>query len=287
MGDIRKFVEEHHYSHSVKGITPFMSFEVVLKDDFQKQVGAAIFGMPGQTQTERKYGEYSASKQETRPGVIAVELRRLVLLDELPKNSESFLLGRMLQKLATLGVERVISYADPNQKRPEHPDGKHTGLIYCASGFHLVKEAGSTRAAIMQKDFTVDGKTFKKGRRLPIRNLDQYQNFRVRSESELDPKVLHDWKTAVSLEKPRAICWTERATGRLVYVIKTPEYLTSLSVRLRAAIASGAATLEKEEGKILHIKDLFEGMEYYEIPRGEGGPEKKRSLSRESGSSVR
>lgn len=278
MGDVREFIEKYHYSHSVKGITPFLSFEVVLKNAPGTQVGAAIFGVSGQIQTERKYGVYLGSKRHYRPGVVSVELRRFVLLDEVPRNAESFLLGRLLQKLATLGVERIISYADPNQVRADdngplrHPDGKHTGLIYHASGFHMVKEAGKTKAVIMQRDFTQDGKTFKAGRRLPIRNLDQYQNFRVRTESDLPVEILAEWRAAFDPDpkKSRAVEWTETATGRKVYVIKTPERRTSLSKRLRAAIACGVAKIEPEDGKILHIKDLFPDMEHYEIANGDG-----------------
>jgi hypothetical protein len=267
MGDVREFVEKHHYSHSVQGITPFLSFEIVRKEDHQQQIGAAIFGAPGQTQTEQKYGEYAGSKQEWRPKYVAVELRRFVLIDELPKNSESWLLSRLLQKLTHLGVDRIISYADPNQQREEHPDGKHTGLIYRAMGFHKVKAAGKTKAIMMLKDYTEDRKTFKKGRRLPIRNIDQYQNFRVKDKSSLDPKIKIDWETAK--RKDKAVVWTERSTGRSVYVIKTEEYLTSLSKRLRNALKVGAAQFESEEGKILYIKDLRTGMPYFETPTKE------------------
>lgn len=223
MRDVREFVEKHHYSHSIKGVTPFLSFEVVLKEDHQKQVGAAIFGVGAMTQTKKKFGEYTGTE---RPAVRAVELRRFVLLDELPRNSESFVLGNMLKKLATLGVDRIYSYADPNQLRAEHCDGKHTGVIYSACGFTPVQGGGKTKAIIMQKDF----KEWKKGRRLPVRNLDQYQTFKVKSEGDLDPGVLVEWKTAAA--KGGAVVWKEKA-GRLVYVIKTPERLTLLSKNLR------------------------------------------------------
>ena len=279
MGDVREFIEKYHYSGSIKGITPFLSFEVVLKDRPGTQVGAAIFGTSGQTQTERKFGKYLGSKSDYRPGIVAVELLRFVLLDEIPRNAESFILSRMLQKLVAIGVERVYSYADPNQKREDddgplrHPDGKHTGLIYHATGFHLVEQGGKTKAIIMQRDFTKDGKTFKKGRRLPVRNLDQYQNFRVFSKEELPPGISEEWEAAFAkhgTKKNGAVVWKERATGRNVYVIKTPERRTSLSARLRSALDEGAATREPEDRKILHVKDLIPGMEFYEIPQGDG-----------------
>lgn len=276
MGDVRSFVEEHHYSHSVKGITPFLCFEVVLKLNLQKQIGAIIFGAPGQIQTERKYGEYPNGKQISRPKYVAVELRRLVLLDEIPKNGESYIIGRLIQMLKHLGVDRIISYADPNQKREEHPDGMHSGLIYRASGFHKIKEAGNTKAIIMLEDFN----GFSKGRRLPIRNLDQYKNFRVddlgspvspnkppqeKHLSELDLKIRLDWEKAI--RDGDAVVWQDRSGGKVTFVIKTEPYLTSLSKRLREALKNNKAKMESEKGKILYIKDLKPKMPYFETPR--------------------
>jgi hypothetical protein len=282
---------EHHYSQSVKGATPFLCFEVVHKENLQKQVGAAIFGPPGQAQTDATYSELSSGSQ--RPKYVCVELRRFVLLEEEGKNSESFILSRILQKLTHLGVDRVISYADPNQLRDSHPDGKHTGLIYRAVGFHFKKEAGPTKAIIMAEDFLEDGKTFKKGRRLPIRNLDQYQNFPVYPTSpdngldNLSQQVRLDWLTAARQfdanckkckeerqktgygcdRHARATRWMARTTGKMVYVIKTEQYLTSLSIRLRHALTTGSAVKEAEDGKILYIKDLHRGMPYFGSPK--------------------
>jgi hypothetical protein len=279
LGDIREFVETNHYSKSVLGVTPFLSFEIFQKDDMQRQIGAAVFGIPGQVQTELKYGEFSGnSKQTSRPKYVCVELRRFVLLDEAPVNSESFVLSKILRSLQYLGVDRIISYADPNQTRAEHPDGAHTGLIYRASGFHKIKENPETSAYIMQADFTEEGKTFKKGRRLPIRNRDQYQNFRIKCDMDTarsEKKVIELFhekypKEAVAWEEARregkAVFWQDRAQGKVVFVIKKEKYLTSLSKRLRNAESLGYAVLEDEKGKILYIKDLTSGMPYFQTP---------------------
>jgi len=99
---------------------------------------------------------------------------------------------------------------------------------------------------------------------LPIRNLDQYKNFRVKTESDLPPEVLFDWEKAA--RNKRAVRWEERKTGHFVYVIKTPQYLTSLSKRLLLALECGAAKRIREKGKILYIKDLTKGMEFYGTP---------------------
>jgi len=265
MGDVRDFIVEHHYSHQIKGITPFLSFEVVHKENYQKQLGAAIFGIPGQMNTERKWGEYVGSKQTNRPGVVAIELRRFVLLDELPKNSESYVLAQMLQRLEVLGVERIISYADPNEKRPEHDDGEHTGLIYSATGFHLISQVGRVSSLMMERDFEMEGKVFKKGTRIPSRNLDQYKNYRSDGLDEIeDEKFKSDWKANLGTGKSKS--WRERATGKTVFIVKTPEHLSLLSRRLRAALDQGAAVRTTEEGKILWVKDLQSGMLYAPTP---------------------
>jgi len=184
----------------------------------------------------------------------------------------------MLDRLAILGIERIVSYADPNETREGHPDGKHTGLIYRAASFHTVQEAGKTTAVWMLRDFYMDGKVTKKinpktgkPRRFPIRNLDQYQNFRGKSLEDLPPKIRMDWELAIReidprTGNPRAVRWMERATGRYVYVIKTSSYLQPYSVRLRAALQQGAAELRPEDGKILNIKDLQDGMPFFDTP---------------------
>jgi hypothetical protein len=265
MADVKDFIVKHHYSQSIKGITPFLSFEVVSKTDYQRQLGAAIFGVPGQASTELLYGEYEGSKQTHRPWVVAVELRRFVLLDELPKNSESYLLSRMLQRLEVLGVERIISYADPQQMRPDHPDRNHTGLIYSATGFHMVNQVKHVSSYLMTRDFEMGGKVFKEGRRIPRRNFDQYKNYRGMTIDDVENEQFRqDWKANISTGK--SVSWVERSTGKNVFIVKIPAHLTSLSKRLRAAVSKGAAVIVPEAGKILWVKDLQRGMVYVETP---------------------
>ena len=100
---IRDFVESNHYSHNINGLKTSYCFRVVLKSN-NALVGAIIFGELSTT-SWKKYGQ---SEKDV------LELRRLVLLDECPKNSESYVVGfclRWLKKNSTYKV--VISYADP------------------------------------------------------------------------------------------------------------------------------------------------------------------------------
>ncbi len=64
-----------------------------------------------------------------------IELRRLCCIDDTPKNTESYFIGRTLRKIKQLGYKRVLSLADPNFG--------HLGTIYQATNFkYLGRERG-------------------------------------------------------------------------------------------------------------------------------------------------
>lgn len=113
--DVKIFIETEHYSHSVFGITGKYFFKVTLRD---RIMGAAIFGAPAGMGVTKKYSP---------DGHPLVELRRFVLAQECPRNSESRCISVMLRMLRKKGVRRVLSYADPAHG--------HVGIIYRATGF--------------------------------------------------------------------------------------------------------------------------------------------------------
>lgn len=246
-----RFTETHHYTHSVKGITPLYCFLIRYKPSNQIW-GAAIFGIPAQIQTLDKYSD--------RGKWNLLELRRLVLLDEAPRNSESYTLGVMFRLLSKKGIQRILSYADPNEKRLNHPDGKHTGLIYRATGFHKVKEAGRTKAIWWN------------GRRYPIRNLDQYNNYH--SLAAVNRSLVDYGLTWDTIPKDQKILREEKYKNqkRWVWVPKIPEERIEIAKKLHKALADGSATFRTEDGKIAYVKDLEKGMPYFDPPR-------KRKLS--------
>lgn len=140
--DIKPFVEREHYSHSLHGVTASYCFRVLEGDTI---VGAALFGLPSGAGVLTKYSEKGRFR--------LVELRRFVLSEHLPKNSESRLLGIMLRLLKKEGVTRILTYADPAQG--------HTGTIYRATGFAF-KGRTSPRKKIAWR-----------GKEYPDRNLHQ------------------------------------------------------------------------------------------------------------------
>lgn len=119
LAQIRRFVETHHYSHNVNGVKISHCFRVEFGG---KLVGGVIFGALSTTAWKR----FADSEEKV------MELRRLVLLDEAGRNSESRVVGwclRWLKKHAP-AIEVVVSYADPAHG--------HSGVIYRASNFQHV-----------------------------------------------------------------------------------------------------------------------------------------------------
>lgn len=127
---IRRFVETHHYSHGIKGGSILYCFRC----EFQGYlVGAAIFGRPCMP----SWKIFNLKPQQI------IELRRLVLLDEVGRNAESYMIGFMLRYIHRHfpHIKAVVSYADP-----EHG---HQGTIYKASNF---KYCGQTAPGVVLVD---------------------------------------------------------------------------------------------------------------------------------------
>ena len=121
--EIRDFIEEWHYSHNINGLLSDYCFKLM---DGDKMVGAMIYGGLGMANCWKKYAE----KRED-----IIELRRLCCIDDTPKNTESYFIGRTLKWLKkNTSIKKVISYADNTYN--------HRGIIYQASNFqHLGKTA--------------------------------------------------------------------------------------------------------------------------------------------------
>lgn len=122
--EIRDFIEEWHYSHSINGVMSTFCFKLM---DGDKLIGAAIFGRVGMANAWRKYTD--------SPDKI-LELRRLCLIDDTERFAETFFIGKMLRTLRELTtIEIIISYADKNKG--------HTGIIYKASNFSFLGETAA------------------------------------------------------------------------------------------------------------------------------------------------
>lgn len=127
--DARAFIETHHYSHSYPSAR--LRVGLLRKEPFQKErlAGVAVFSVPINNAAIPKYLGVEPSR--------GVELGRLVLLDEIESNAESWFVARAFRLLRRELPEvlGVISYSDPVPRWTA--DGKlvmpgHLGIIYQA-----------------------------------------------------------------------------------------------------------------------------------------------------------
>ena len=138
---IQEFIAKHHYSHSTNGIQGLECFALFSpgKFDIPRMVGAMMYAIPSMPNTAKAYNPINPDR--------CVELRRLVCLDESPKNSESFFISQTIKWLKqNTNYEVIVSFADKHHG--------HTGVIYRASNFEFLGETGAGRVLM------VDGKEY-------------------------------------------------------------------------------------------------------------------------------
>ena len=127
IAEVRDYIEKHHYSHNVNGVKITQCFKAEYNS---KIIGGIIFGQLSTT-AWRRFGN---SEKEV------LELRRLVLSDDVGKNGESRFIGYTLRwlKKNLREVKIIVSYADPYYG--------HTGIIYKASNFKLFGMSAKDKA---------------------------------------------------------------------------------------------------------------------------------------------
>lgn len=113
---VRDFIETWHYSSNVNGLRISNVFGLFYEENL---IGAMIYGPLGMANTWKKYAN---SENEV------IELRRLCCIDNTPRNTESYFIGKTLKWLRkNTDYKIVISYADTFHN--------HQGTIYKASNF--------------------------------------------------------------------------------------------------------------------------------------------------------
>ena len=86
---ISKFIEKHHYSHSVNGVQHIQCFAMFREGKFgfdKEMIGAAMYCYPSMPSTARKYNPINPDR--------CWELRRFVCIDDTPKNAESYFISQ-------------------------------------------------------------------------------------------------------------------------------------------------------------------------------------------------
>ena len=136
---VRSFLRKWHYSDYVN-IQAKEVFGLFRDGAFLPElVGVCIYTRPAGPSAAQKYYPQDPNK--------CLELRRLCLIDDTPKNAESFFVSRTLKWLRkNTDWKFVVSYADPEQG--------HEGTIYKAANF---KYEGVTAPG---QSLLVDGQPF-------------------------------------------------------------------------------------------------------------------------------
>jgi len=133
--DVKKMVEQHHYSKSVRGLKVSFCFGLFDNDEM---IGALIFGQLSTT-AWRKYGDREKD---------VLELRRMVCVPEAPKNCCSFLISKAIKYIRRNSDAKIlVSYADPFYD--------HCGIAYQAANWDYV---GCTAPDMLLRD--PDGKMY-------------------------------------------------------------------------------------------------------------------------------
>jgi len=137
---VRKFLKRWHYSDYVN-IQAKHTFCLFRDGNFgiPEMVGVCVYTRPAGPSAGQSYYPEAPDK--------VLELRRLCLIDETPKNAESFFVSRSIKWLKkNTDWEFILSYADMEQG--------HSGVIYRASNFEYLGVTGAG------KTLEVDGKRF-------------------------------------------------------------------------------------------------------------------------------
>lgn len=129
--DIREFIEQNHYSGSINGCISDYCFALY---DGETMIGAMFYGRMAMANQWKRFADSAED---------VIELRRLCCIDDTPKNTESYFIGKSLKLLKKLWCGKVVvSYADKEYG--------HTGCIYKASNFKLDREVSGAKVILYQ-----------------------------------------------------------------------------------------------------------------------------------------
>lgn len=224
--DAKAFVTGHHYSGSYPAARLAVGLMRRNGVGASRLVGVCVFGVP---MNERSVPRYIGVEPNN-----GVELSRLVLLDEVLADGESWFVARALAALRAEKPEiaGVVSYADPTERRDARGNvfkAGHIGTIYQALNFGYFGK-GSPRTLLLSKD----GRVVSQRALSKIRNEERGAEHAARQLVEMGaPERGHG-------EDPRS--WVERALASGVFDrLKHPGnhvYLLGLDRRSRRHVGS-------------------------------------------------
>lgn len=127
--EVRHFIENWHYSGSINGCIADYCYALF---DGQEMKGAMFYGRMAMANQWKRFSNSPLK---------VIELRRLCCIDDTPKNTESYFIGRSLRLLKhDWGTGIVVSYADKEYG--------HKGIIYKASNFKELDDIKGAKVII-------------------------------------------------------------------------------------------------------------------------------------------
>jgi hypothetical protein len=144
--DARGFVLAHHYSSAYPAAR--LRFGLLDVAAGGRLVGVAVLGVPMRREV------LSTPFPTLEPYRQSLELSRLVLLDEVPANAETWFVSRALKLAAGEGVRGVVMFSDPMPRmlRGVETMPGHVGTVYQSLGSCVYTGRGTARTLTMLPD---------------------------------------------------------------------------------------------------------------------------------------
>ena len=149
---VRDFIAQHHYLQT----TPPARFRFCLYHR-EELIGVAVFGHP--------INDRSLTSTFGCTALEGVELSRLVLLDEVPSNGESFFAGYCLRKLKRMGLAGVVTFSDPMPRITAAGDlvkVGHVGTVYQALNSRYLGRSSPRSLRLLPDGSVLNDRTIQK-----------------------------------------------------------------------------------------------------------------------------
>ena len=201
----KNFIVAHHYS----GTYPAARFRVGLVRG-EELVGVAVFSVPCNQKVLARYADLETHAQ-------GVELGRLVLLDDVAYNAESWFLARAFKLLKrTLGVRFCLSFSDPIPRYTERGalvKPGHVGQIYQALNAQYYGRASPATMLLMPDGRVMNPRSLGK-----IRREERGMTYALKQlERAGAPAILQGESGASYVERVTPLFRTFRHPGNLSY----------------------------------------------------------------------
>ncbi|MET9134762.1 hypothetical protein [Streptomyces antibioticus] len=145
----RAFVLTHHYSRSWPPVRFAYGLIDTAAPPADRLVGVLTLGIPTQAAVLTSVFSRLTSYEES------LELNRLVLLDDVPANAETWAQARAFRLAAARGIRGIVAHSDPEPRTrltahgPETVFPGHCGTIYQAKGMHYLGKTRPQRVTLL------------------------------------------------------------------------------------------------------------------------------------------